>query len=117
VMLYFALLPVPLLAPVAWNAIFAVINCAQIARLLLERRPVELAEREARLYRLVFRAMSPREVKRLCGAAHWEEAAAGERIVARNVDLDRLMLVYSGRAAVEADGRRLAELRDGQFIG
>jgi hypothetical protein len=117
VMAYFYFLPEPLLVPVAWNVVFALINVVQIGLLLLERRPVHLDERESRLYRLVFRALAPREIKRLLEKARWSEAAPGERIVARNVDLDRLMVLYSGRAAVEADGRRLAELRDGQFMG
>jgi Popeye protein conserved region len=114
---YFYSLPVPLLIPVVWNVIFGVINVAQIGLLLLERRPVHLAPDEELLYRQVFRALAPREMKRLLEKAHWDSAGPGERIVERGVELDRLLVLFAGHAAVEVDGRRLAELRDGQFVG
>ncbi len=40
--LYFYFLPEPFLTPVYWNILFITLNVFWIARLLLERRPVQL---------------------------------------------------------------------------
>jgi CRP-like cAMP-binding protein len=92
-------------------------NIYWIARLLLERRPVKLSEEEQKLCELVFRTMRPREMIKILKLATWESAAAGECFVARGQPLDRLMVIYSGKACVEVDGRNVTELQPGQFIG
>ena len=114
---WFYFRPEPLLAPIYWNLLFTGINLWQIVVLLLERRPVHFLPHEQRLYEMVFRVLPPRDVKRLLGFAKWSEASPGERIVERNVWLDRLLLIYSGRVAVQLDDHRVTELHDGQFIG
>jgi len=114
---YFWLRPEPLVAPIAWNVIFTAINLVQIVRLLLERRPVVFTPAEQRLHQLVFRRLTPQEAKRLLAFARWADAAVGERVVAHDVWLDRLLLIDRGRLGVEIDGQRVAELHDGQFVG
>ena len=47
----------------------------------------------------------------------WEDAETGECFVERHKPSDRLMVIYSGRACAEVDGRRVTELEPGQFIG
>jgi CRP-like cAMP-binding protein len=85
------------MTPTYWNLVFTGLNLFWIARLLLERRPVTLSEEEQRLCELVFRTMTPREMIKLLKLATWEEV--------------------SGKACVEVDGRNVAELQPGQFIG
>jgi CRP-like cAMP-binding protein len=106
-----------LAAPIYWNLAFTALNIYWICRLLLERRPVTLSEAEQRLCELVFRTMTPREMIRLLTLATWERAEAGERFVERDKPLNRLMVIYSGHACVEVDGRNVAELQPGHFIG
>jgi Cyclic nucleotide-binding domain len=114
---YFYFRPEPLMTPIYWNLVFAALNLYWIVRLLLERRPVKLSAQEQRLCELVFRTMRPREMIKLLKVATWQSAAAGECFVRRGEPLDRLMVIYSGRACVEVDGRNVAELQPGQFIG
>ena len=114
---YFYFRPEPLLTPIYWNLVFTALNIYWIARLLLERRPVKLSEEEQKLCELVFRTMRPREMIKILKLATWESAAAGECFVARGQPLDRLMVIYSGKACVEVDGRNVTELQPGQFIG
>lgn len=114
---YFLFRPEPLMTPTYWNLVFTGLNLFWIARLLLERRPVTLSEEEQRLCELVFRTMTPREMIKLLKLATWEEAAAGACFVERGTPLDRLMVIASGKACVEVDGRNVAELQPGQFIG
>jgi CRP-like cAMP-binding protein len=61
--------------------------------------------------------MTPREMIRLLKLATWENAKAGECFVERGRPQDRLMVIYSGKACAEVDGRDVTELQPGQFIG
>ena len=114
---YFYFRPEPLMTPIYWNLVFTALNVYWIARLLWERRPVKLSAEEQRLCELVFRTMTPREMIKILKLASWESAAAGACFVARGQRLDRLMVIYSGKACVEVDGRNVTELEPGQFIG
>jgi hypothetical protein len=114
---YFALRPEPLWAPVAWNVVFTAINVYQIYVLFLERRPVRLTEDEEHLHRLCFRALTPREFKKLIAVGRWESANEGEAIVRKGEDLERMMVIFSGSAAVRAGERHLADLKPGHFVG
>jgi len=115
--LYFYFRPEPLMAPIYWNLAFNALNLYWIGRLLLERRPIKLTAEEQRLCELVFRTMTPHEMIKILKLATWEWAAAGECFVERGKPLNRLMVIYSGRACVEFDGKAVTELQPGQFIG
>ncbi len=114
---YFYFQPVPLMTAVYWNLAFTALNLFWIVRLFLERRPVKLSEEERRLCELVFRTMTPREMVKILKLASWKSAVAGECFVERGKPLHRLMVIYSGKACVEVDGRNVTELQPGQFIG
>ena len=54
---------------------------------------------------------------KLLKMASWNEAAADECFVERGKPLDRLMVIYSGKACAEVNGKYVTELEPGQFIG
>ncbi len=114
---YFYFQPEPLLTPIYWNLVFTALNIFWIVRLLLERYPVKLSEEEQRLCELVFRTMTPREMVKILKLASWQNAVAGECFVERGKPMDRLIVIYSGKACVEVDGKNVTELQPGQFIG
>jgi hypothetical protein len=114
---YYVLMPIPLWAAVCWNVLFLSINAWQIRVLLLERRPVRLEPREARLYQLAFRSLTQREFAKLLAIGRWDDFDAGARIVEHGQPLDRIMVIATGRAFVQVDGKPLAELRPGCFAG
>lgn len=114
---YFYFRPDPLMAPIYWNLLFTTLNVYWIGHLLLERRPVALKEDEARLYQLVFRTVTPREMLHLLRIGSWENAVPRECFVQRGSTLDRFMVIYSGTASVEVDGKSVALLREGNCIG
>lgn len=114
---YFYFRPEPLMTPIYWNLVFTALNIYWICRLLLERLPVKLSADERRLCELVFRTMTPREMIKLLKLATWENAETGDCFVERSKPLDRLIVIYSGKACVEVDGRIVAELQPGRFIG
>jgi CRP-like cAMP-binding protein len=114
---YYFIRPEPMMVPIYWSLVFALLNVYWIVRLLLERAPMKLNADEQRLCELVFRTMSPREMITLLKLATWEVAETGECFVQRQKPSDRLMVIYSGRACAEVDGLRVTELEPGQFIG
>jgi CRP-like cAMP-binding protein len=114
---YFYFRPDPLMASIYWNLVFTAVNIYWIGRLLLERRPLRLSATEQRLCELVFRTMTPREMIKLLKLATWESAKTGECFVERDKPLNRLMVIYSGRACAEVNGLNVTELQPGHFIG
>jgi hypothetical protein len=114
---YYYLQPEPLMAPIYWNLVFVAINVYWITRLLLERRPVQLDPDEQRLYRLAFRTLTPREALNLFKLGTWRSPASGERLVKHGEAVDSLSILLSGRATVEANGRVVADIGEGQFVG
>lgn len=114
---FFYYRPEPLMAPIYWNLLFTGINLVQIYILLLERKPVQLNEEEQQLYRMVFRALKPREMLKLLKLATWTTADPGQRVIEQNAILNNLMVVYSGHASVQVGGAEVATIKDGQFMG
>ena len=114
---YFYLQPSPLMTPIYWNLAFTGLNIYWIVRLLLERRPIKLNEEERRLCELVFRTMTPREMMKILRLGTWRTAQVDDCLVNRGHALDHLMVIYSGKACVEVEGKYVTELQPGQFIG
>ena len=114
---YFYFQPVALMTPIYWNLVFTALNIFWIVRLFMERRPVKLSDEEQRLCELVFRTMTPREMIKILKLGSWETAPQNECFVERGKPLDRLMVIYSGKACAEVEGKYVAELQPGQFIG
>jgi hypothetical protein len=114
---YFYFQPDPLYPPILWNLLFVALNVFWIARLLLERRPVNLTDDEHRLCQIAFHTLTPREMKKILALSSWEDAIPGECFVSSGAPLERLILIYSGKADVELDGQKVGELNAGQFIG
>ena len=114
---YFYFQPVPLMVAIYWNLVFTSLNLFWIGRLLYERRPVKLSGNDLRLYQLVFRCLTPREMQSLLKLGRWEMAEPEQCFISQGDVLDRLMVICAGKACVMKDGKRLEELGDGQFIG
>ncbi len=114
---YFYFRPDPLIIAIYWNLLFTSLNIFWIGRLLIERRPVQLSGNDLRLYQLVFRCLTPREMQQLLKLGRWEKAAEQECFISQGNTLDRLMVICSGKACVMKDGIAVEELGDGQFIG
>jgi hypothetical protein len=114
---YYAWMPMPIWAGVGWNILFLAINLRQIQVLLMERRPVTLRPDEMHLYKQTFRRLTEREFAKLLAIGQWKEVGAGERLVRHGEALHELMVLASGRARFEIDGRSTGELRAGCLVG
>jgi hypothetical protein len=107
----------PLMTAIYWNLLFVALNAFWIGRLILQRRPVQLTDEQEQLCRLVFHSIAPREMLAMLKFAEWKNAEPGECFAPQGAPPDKLMVIYSGKARVEIDGRAVAEVLPGQFIG
>ncbi len=114
---YYYLQPTPLMTPIYWNILFLAINAYWIIRLLLERRPVRFSPDEQRLYQLAFRTLTPREALQLFRIGTWGAAEAGETLARCGEEIDTLSIILSGGATAKAEGRVVAEIGEGQYVG
>jgi len=103
--------------PVIWGVAFILINGWQIRQLLMERRPVDMSERERELYQKVFRSFRPRDFIKLLSLGKWIDAKPDEQLVASDTPLDEMIVIYSGTVAVEVAGKQVTCLEDGCFVG
>lgn len=106
-----------LTAPIVWNLLFTSINLREIYRLLRERRPVHLSEREECLHSRCFASLGKREFRTLMEAASWSDAAPDSEIVATGQVLDQLRVIHEGEAQVLVDDRGVASIGEGRFVG
>lgn len=114
---YFCCAASPLYEPILWNSLFITVNLVQIVLLILEKRPVFLGEKELQLYRSIFSTLKPREFTKLLALAEWRKAKPGDVLLEQDRPVDALMLISAGSGTVEVDGRRVAAVTSGQFVG
>jgi len=114
---YYAWMPRPIWAAIVWNVLFFVINLRQIELLLRERRPPKLRPDERLLRQVAFRGLTEREFAKLLSVGEWHDIDAGEHLVRPGEAVHQLIVLASGRARVEFDGKRRFQLSAGCFVG
>src|SRR5882762_10909656 len=107
----------PLYSVIHWNVLFAAINIAQIAILIRERTGIHFTEEERELHDTLFKNFAPFEFMKLMRIGKWLEAKQGEILAAEKQSLNAVMLIYNGLVGVETNGKEVATLKDGNFIG
>jgi hypothetical protein len=114
---YFVLQPTTLWAPLSWSVVFAAINLLQSWRLFIERRPVRLTPDEEDIRRLVFRDLPPRKVLQVLSIGSWITLEVGQRLIEQGKLPETVSLIVRGKVRVTRDGRVLADLIAGDFVG
>lgn len=107
----------PLWTVIYWNVLFAIINIVQIGIIIKERAGVHFSEEEKELHETLFKNFAPFEFMKLMRVGRWLEAKPGEVLAREQQSLDAVMLIYNGLAQVEKNGKEVAKLKDGNFIG
>ena len=101
---------------VGWNTVYLLINCFHIVYLLLDKVTFTLPEETRAIYRRYFSTLSTREFRKLV-MSNGFEIFQDEDIV-REYDVpDRLYIILRGKVDIRKDGRSVAVLRAGGFIG
>ena len=107
----------PLWLPIGWNAIFVMVNIYHISVLLYEKRPVQMDDKNTELYNTLFKELTPVEYLKISKAACWKTYQPGDVIIRQQHLVPDLILIYNGTVEVKVDENKVAELRDGQFVG
>ena len=76
-----------------------------------------MAPKDKELYETLFRDLSPVEYLKISKVAQWKIFKSGETIIRQEHLVPDLILIYNGTVDVAVDGAKVAELKDGQFVG
>tara|TARA_R100001377_G_scaffold81501_1_gene61067 strand:- start:1142 stop:1783 length:642 start_codon:yes stop_codon:yes gene_type:complete len=107
----------PMWLAINWNFIFIAVNLYHISVLIYEKRPVHMKPKDEELYSTLFKDMTPVEYLKISKVAQWKKYKSGETIIRQEHMVTDLILIYNGAVDVSVSGRKVAELRDGQFVG
>jgi hypothetical protein len=107
----------PLWTVIYWNVLFALINIVQVAIIIKQRSDVHFTEEEKELHATLFKNFAPFEFMKLMRIGKWLEAKQGEILATEQKPINSVMLIYNGLVGVESNGKELAKLKDGNFIG
>ncbi len=107
----------PLWVPIGWNLFFISLNIYHVVKIIFGNRRLKLTNKEDELYRMSFSQLNPIEFAKLIRIGEWKKAPSGSIIVEQGQEMEDLMMIYNGRVDVLANGKKVNELKDGQFIG
>ena len=107
----------PMWLAINWNFIFIAVNLYHIAVIIYEKRPIKMAPKDKELYETLFKELSPVEYLKITKIAEWKKFKAGETLIRESHMVTDLILIYNGTVDVNVKGEKVAELKDGQFVG
>ena len=107
----------PMWIPIGWNFVFVGLNLYHIAVLIYEKRPVKMNDKNTELYETLFKDMTPVEYLKVSKIAEWKIFKSGEVIIKQGMPVKDLHLIYNGTVDVAVKKKKVAELKDGQFVG
>ena len=107
----------PMWLAINWNIVFVVVNLYHIAVIIYEKRPIKMAPKDKELYETLFKDLSPVEYFKISKVAEWKSFKSGETIIRQNHLVTDLILIYNGTVDVVVGTKKVAELKDGQFVG
>ena len=107
----------PMWIAIHWNFVFIALNLYHIAVIIYEKRPIKMAPKDKELYETLFKELSPVEYLKISKVAQWKTYKSGETIIRQEHMVPDLILIYNGTVDVAVDGKSVARLKDGQFVG
>ena len=69
------------------------------------------------MYQTTFKSLAPTEFMKLMCLCEWRSVECDETLVVEGEALSSLILIYNGSATVQTQGKPVATLKDGDFIG
>ena len=76
-----------------------------------------MSPKHKELYETMFKGMTPVEFLKITKIADWVHFKSGEVITQQKHAVETLNLIYNGTVDVAVDSKKVAELKDGQFVG
>src|SRR5437763_972072 len=90
------------------------VQCSIIIR---EHNVIPFSNEEKELDDTLFKDFAAFDCMKLMRIGNWREAKPGQVLTVEGEPLDEVMLIYDGRLGVETNGKEVAQLQDGNFIG
>lgn len=109
-----------LVTAVAWAAVLIAINGFHLYRLYREssgKADKGPAEEDDPMLRLALSGLNDTQISRLMKAAEVKECDSGDVLTRQKKPVNSLYFLYAGRVNVEVDGKTVAALDNGAFIG
>ena len=107
----------PLWDPIRWNCLFIVVNSWQILTLLYQRRHQAWGQQETFLFQRSLKTFPKYEVKNFLSLAEVLDFMPGNHLIRKDTKLDKLFLILEGDVQVLIEGREVAALKSGEFLG
>jgi hypothetical protein len=107
----------PMWLAINWNIVFVLVNLYHIAVIIYEKRPISMAPKDKELYETLFKELSPVEYLKITKIANWKKFKAGDTLIRESHLVTDLILIYNGTVDVIVEGKKVAQLKDGQFVG
>ncbi len=115
--LYFALSGGAMYTGIAWGVVFILINIYQIHRLIRERMNLRRMSDAALLRQGAFAGLVNAQLSHLVTAGSWRNIEPGARLTQQGKPVEDLVLLCTGSAWVEVEGKTVAKLHAGTFCG
>tara|TARA_R110002153_G_scaffold36276_1_gene107473 strand:+ start:555 stop:1208 length:654 start_codon:yes stop_codon:yes gene_type:complete len=116
--LYNFYIPVePMWIAIGWNIIFILLNLYHVSVIIYEKRPVDMTDKEKELYETMFKGLTPVEFLKITKVAEWKKFNTPLPIITQGKPVKDLILIYNGTVDVLVNDNKVAELKDGQFVG
>jgi len=116
--LYNFYIPVePMWIAIGWNIIFILLNLYHVAVIIYEKRPVDMTDKEKELYETMIKGLTPVEFLKITKVAEWKKFNTPLPIITQGKPVKDLILIYNGTVDVLVNDNKVAELKDGQFVG
>ncbi len=107
----------PMWLAINWNIVFVLVNIYHISIIIYEKRPVHMDDKNNELYETLFKELTPVEYLKISKAAIWKTFKSGEVLTRQEHLVPDLVLIYNGTIDVSVGGKKVAVLKDGQFVG
>ncbi len=100
-----------------WESLFSLVNIIQLSLLAIENRRGKFSEEEQLFFESVLRNVERAHARRLIKAGKWHDVKAGEALVVEGTWPKRLKFIVSGHAGISLEGKEIAFVGPGDFLG
>jgi len=114
---YFYFQPEPLWTAIFWQGCYLVVNLINLLIMFYSMRATNFDEDEDLAYEVKFSELKPHEVRPIFKFADRMSFAEEKLLLKEGEDNHKLFLVLEGECRVVKNGKEVAVLRAGQFVG
>lgn len=116
--LYYYIYPAePLWLDIISEGVFVLINVVMIAVLMHQKSQLKFNEEEKLLFDAYFNGISPFEYVKLMKIAEWRTCDKGYVLATKDRKVRHLSFIFDGAADVIVNGKKVADVKTGNFVG